>query len=415
MEPTAIQRYANELALLVESDWHQNNLAEAAFPKIAAAALERMPFHAELDAKALFEYGLLYEQKAHQTNPGYSFGDPPLTLCRREHFEVGVLFWLDGTTSIHQHSFSGAFQVLQGTSLHSTYQFSLREEINERLLLGALECVQTELLRKRDIREIAAGSRFIHSLFHLDRPSITLIVRTHSESSHGPQYSYRRPGVALDPFHQSPEKTLRTRLVKSLLSIPDENLLSMVKAVFQKASLEPNLRLLLEIAGLLRERKLKVEGLLEIAIGGRGDLRPLVKELFEDELRVQNITSRRKDIVNEEHRFFLALLLNLPNREAIFTTIADYQSGQSDPAQTLVRWVGELTGIGGENEDKLGLAFDDLKFHVFAGLMFEKEGDDLRQFVLNRLQSQNLPFSEKEFQLAQFVIPELRIFKPLFK
>jgi hypothetical protein len=35
---------------------------------------------------------------------------------------IEALFWVDGTTSIHQHSFSGAFQVLAGKSIHSRYR-----------------------------------------------------------------------------------------------------------------------------------------------------------------------------------------------------------------------------------------------------------------------------------------------------
>src|SRR5581483_12174101 len=39
-----------------------------------------------------------------------------------------------------------------------------------------------------------------HSLFHLDRPSVTVVIRTHRIPGADPQYSYLWPGVAFDPF-----------------------------------------------------------------------------------------------------------------------------------------------------------------------------------------------------------------------
>jgi hypothetical protein len=55
-------------------------------------------------------------------------------------------------------------------------------------------------MRTGDVRQILSGDRFIHSLFHLDRPSVTMVVRTKHDSGTDPQYSYFPPGIAYDPF-----------------------------------------------------------------------------------------------------------------------------------------------------------------------------------------------------------------------
>ena len=128
------------------------------------------------------------------------FGEPPITLFRSRDFAISALVWLDGSTAVHQHGFSGAFRLLEGSSIHVEYNFSVAETITRRLLLGDLQPQGAELLQRGDVRQITAGSDFIHALFHLDRPSVTVVVRTNSESLGVPRFGYFAPGLAYDPF-----------------------------------------------------------------------------------------------------------------------------------------------------------------------------------------------------------------------
>jgi hypothetical protein len=54
-------------------------------------------------------------------------------------FYVEVVFWAEGTTAIHQHSFSGAFQVLVGSSIHTLYGFERGEAVARELADEAAE------------------------------------------------------------------------------------------------------------------------------------------------------------------------------------------------------------------------------------------------------------------------------------
>jgi len=133
--------------------------------------------------------------------PGDScFGQPSLLLHRGHRFAIEVLFWLDGTNVIHQHLFSGAFHVLQGSSVHSRFEFRAGSRVNSGMWLGDVVLTGVELLRRGDTRPIRAGSAGIHSLFHLDRPSVTLLVRTLNEADRQPQLAFVRPFLAFDPF-----------------------------------------------------------------------------------------------------------------------------------------------------------------------------------------------------------------------
>lgn len=184
------------------------------FAEIASAVLADVPMPVGLDATALLEDVVAGRDLPEQEDPRAAFGEPPLTLFRGDEFFVSALYWLDGTTTIHQHSFSGAFRVMCGSSLHVPYRFEPRETVSDQLMLGALEMRAPEILHCGETRAIHYGDAFIHSLFHLDRPSVTAVIRTYSDRS--PQPVYMRPGLAVDPI---PRDNSMIRRLQSLLSL----------------------------------------------------------------------------------------------------------------------------------------------------------------------------------------------------
>src|SRR5206468_3671410 len=144
------------------------------FPDIAAQALLESDLTGRVDSWEIIRWVHTTPDLPRQQDPKGKFGDPPITLFTGARFYIDVYYWLDGTTSIHQHSFSGAFQVLLGSSVHSHYRFKKDREINPYFLIGEVLLQDVSLLTKGKIREIRPGGHFIHSLFHLERPSVTI-------------------------------------------------------------------------------------------------------------------------------------------------------------------------------------------------------------------------------------------------
>lgn len=124
------------------------------------------------------------------------FGEPPITLLQAGNAAIELLLWRTGRTAIHQHSFSGAFCVLDGSSLHCSYGFRPLCELDSQLLLGDVDLLQYEILTKGNARAILPGQKFIHGLFHLESPTITLVARR-AEVSTGTQFAYLRPHAAI--------------------------------------------------------------------------------------------------------------------------------------------------------------------------------------------------------------------------
>jgi len=66
------------------------------------------------------------------------------------------------------------------------------------LLLGEVRTQRLETLTRGDVRRITSGrAGLLNSLFHLDRPSVTLLIRTYGEPWAKPQYDVYPPTIAV--------------------------------------------------------------------------------------------------------------------------------------------------------------------------------------------------------------------------
>ena len=107
-----MNHFFTELGRTVLARWKAQNFALAAFPGIAQTALQEQPPSDNVDLPELVKGFLLNDEQPFQTQSG--FGQPELVVYDDPRFYIQILFWLEGTTDIHQHKFSGAFHVLQG-------------------------------------------------------------------------------------------------------------------------------------------------------------------------------------------------------------------------------------------------------------------------------------------------------------
>lgn len=371
-----------ELGGLITSRWRDKNFNEDVFPAVAAQALSEFHLTGRIDPWDIIRWVHTTSNLPQQMDLQAKFGDPPITLYAGSRFYIDVYFWLDGTTSIHQHSFSGAFQVLLGSSIHSKYLFEAEHEINPHFLTGKIVLGDVTLLAKGDIREIRPGPQFIHSLFHLERPSATITVRSYKTPSASVQFSYKKPFLAVDPFFTEPSLTRKVQTVELLLrmkhpeadkiiaELVDSSDVHTTFAVLEKAFDFLCHRELEEIFGVSRSCD-RFQALLERARSKHGKFADLLAPVFEEDWRQDEITRRRAEIKGEDHRYFLALLLNVPTRKALLRLVKERFPDQ-EPVDLVVDWVRELsiTKIFGSKEPSvLGIEFGDKHLLVFKGLL----------------------------------------------
>ena len=193
-------RFFEDLASELNAAWTTQGREERAFPALAQAALERFAPASTLTPDDLFRWLVETDQLPQQFDPHSSFGNLAVTVATREDFHVDALVWIDATTSIHQHGFSGAFHVLHGSSLHTLWSFKETRHWSDRLKAGQLTVRSTEWLKTGSTpTHHPPGAEMIHSLFHLEAPSLTIVVRTPSSADLSPPLSYERSGLAYDP------------------------------------------------------------------------------------------------------------------------------------------------------------------------------------------------------------------------
>src|SRR3982751_4346888 len=192
----------------------RENFSLAKFPEIARASLDARPPAKRVKLSALVRDFLLSEEQPTQTDS--PFGEPELVVYAHPRFYVQLLFWMDGTTAIHQHEFSGAFHVMHGSSIHAHYEFDKARSVTPYLRVGTVRVKNIDLLEAGRAVPIVSGQRTVHSLFHLDSPSVTVVVRTQHDPGTGPQFNYLPPHIAIDPHFSDTLMTRRKQLLDVL-------------------------------------------------------------------------------------------------------------------------------------------------------------------------------------------------------
>lgn len=277
--------------------------------------------------------------------PNLTFSNFPLTVYSHRDFYIELLTWTQGTTTIHQHSFSGAFKVLLGSSIHSLYEFTKHFSITSDLLRGNVEHISSEYLSEGDVRQITPGTEGLtHRLFHLEKPSVTLVIRTHGEEAYLPQYRLMEPCFAYN--EQKYQNDSLVIMLRKLILVTDTidhgqaleiflaqadsldfpRLLNLYFAVYP--SFTNDHKELSEFYDRLRLRHGQLADDLVEASTRHGRLKRLLK--------TRNITD------DPEIRFFLALLLNMPDRTSILRLVQERYPDKC-PQQLCAKWMYTLS------------------------------------------------------------------------
>jgi hypothetical protein len=330
--------YFEKLGHTVLERWRQQNFSLEVFPELARTAIDEAPPSANVDMQELIHEFLSNDEQPFQSESG--FGQPELIAFNDTRFYIQLLFWMEGTTEIHQHEFSGAFHVMQGSSVHSEFDFVGARSVTPHIRVGDLRVKQVELLETGSTIPITSGRECIHSLFHLDTPSVTLVIRTHHDPGTGPQYNYLPPHIAINPLHADPLTARRKQLIDVLETTHDPNYATYINEMAERLDFERGFNMLRHAMPYLKEID-EWDVILTTFQQKHGELAMGVHATLTESLRRETITQMRHFIVNPEHRFFLALLMNVQNRTDIFALITKRFPDQS-PIETILGWAEEL-------------------------------------------------------------------------
>lgn len=391
----------------IERAWLCRSYDEEIFPRLALDELERDPPLGQVETTDLIDWTFGPFHEFQQPGDRELFGEPPVMLYQAPRFYIEALFWFSGTTSIHQHGFSGAFAVLAGSSVHSHWHFAPERTINSRMLCGRLERVATEILRPGSMRPIDPGNRLIHQLFHLEMPSVTLVLRTSGEKNHLPQFSYLLPGLAIDNFDQDPLRRRRLIFLHNMARGQIDGLAEYARRMVESGDLVA----LYYTFSLLTQSKVDkdlLDELYDIARQRHGETVDLIQQVCEGERRTRVVTALRAKISDPEARFLLALLMLMPDRAAIFETIR-LQFPNAEPLGTIETWLERISG-----KKTIGFNFNNFNRLLFRSLVEGVDMEDLFQRL--RAEFPDQPVAADRDRLREHAKQMARsvLFYPLF-
>jgi len=310
----AVQLF-EDLASELHAAWMQSDRDERNFPTLAERALARFAPATAVTANTLFHWLIETDQLPRQFDPHSSFGNFSLTVATRDDFHIDVLVWTDSTTTIHQHGFSGAFHVLCGSSLHTLWTFEESRRWNDRLKHGQLAVRTTEWLKTGSTRPISPGAGMIHSLFHLESPSITVVVRTPSSATLSPPLNYERSGLAYDPYFDLRRADKVRQLLNLLWASDHPQRMALSEAALRGVDAHSATRIIFAMrTQITTEAQTRLIDILEST---DVELAALLRTTVAGQRRDRLLVELRKQTRSPQHRLLLALVLNLPDRKSI--------------------------------------------------------------------------------------------------
>lgn len=347
-----MQAIFKELGDTVLERWRRENFTLAKFPGIARAALDAALPARRVKLPALVRDFLLNEDQPAQTDS--PFGEPELVVYSHPRFYIQLLFWMDGTTAIHQHEFSGAFHVMHGSSIHAHYEFEEARAVTPYIRVGNLRMKKMEILETGRTIPIVSGQQDIHSLFHLDSPSVTAVVRTQHDPGTGPQLNYLPPHLAIDP-HFGDTLMMRRKQLLDVLDQAEAGYAGLVMEMISDLDFERGFSVLHHCIESLQHLD-QWEPVLRNFEKKHGNLAAGVAATLKEDVRRSVIKSLRSTIIEPEHRFFLALLMNAPARDDLFSLVKQRFPAES-PVDVVLRWVEELMEMSDAGVTILDAAF----------------------------------------------------------
>ena len=363
-------KFFAQLGAQIDEPWRGRDFEHACFPEIAVAALERMPPAEHVSPEDVARWVCTTDALALQRNVGSPFGNPPVTVFSSGQFSIDVLFWLDGTTTIHEHGFCGAFHVLAGSSVESRYRFTTAMRLGDHVRTGELSLVGVEHLRQGNTRPIHPGDALIHALFHLERPSVSVVVRTEGHPFVGPQLNYCRSGLAYDPFFRREHAIRKMQILEMLDKTGSEDRFDIAQKALENEDSLSTLLILDSIASRSAEDP-RFQSVLDAVPERHGPLLARFQKFIDERARERNIASRRRLITRPEHRFLLALLLTVPSRRELLRIVGEAYAGAA-PAETVAAWVAELAAMkapGTDEPNVLGIHLDETSLGVLRHLL----------------------------------------------
>lgn len=312
----------SELGDQILKKWSQFDYTEEALASVSAEILDDACLYRNISMFDILNIAMSQDSSlsAHQVDS--TFGDLQQIVYRHSRFYIEVLYWSEGTTAIHDHAFSGAFCLLQGSSVNVEYSFHEPEKINHHFWLGRLASNVVERLDRGAIKPIYSGQKLIHSVFHLEGPTITVVVRTYQDDDAMPQFEYRGNKIRL-VLDFPVELSKKVQALRFMRSLNYQGFVLNLKRIFTASPLD-------ERYWLYRAFYTQIcqdAELLRFFEDFDNERVHIISRAIREEAVFHKVINMRASVGDTDARYFLALMLNIPSWTELLRYFEQYHSG----------------------------------------------------------------------------------------
>lgn len=307
----------------------ERRLAEFATEALAAESPDE-----KIDAEYMVNWIVQQRTLPKQVNFSYDFGEPPLTVYDSEHFYMEVLFWFPSRTAIHGHGFHGAFRVLAGHSLQTRYRFDAEETPCRGLQLGRLTLSGLDVLDPGSVFTIEPREGLLHSVLHLGRPSLTLVVRSR-QIPDSDQYTYFRNGLAYMHFLDKQRLRRQLDVIDVLRRSDSPRYQRELREFFCRGNAHQRF-MTMDYCRRVTESADKLEETLGALTEEGGDFGKRMRDAVFETFRSDSMWAGIKQFSSKQQRLEIALLELFGSRELAQNAFQKYLGGEWN--ELLARW-----------------------------------------------------------------------------
>ncbi|MFI6309873.1 hypothetical protein ACIBEK_07025 [Nocardia fusca] len=184
-----------EVAAAISEEWHGFDRDIEVFPAVVArhtVQLDLTPFNTLAKQQQL-----LFDSDVRELQTTSSFSDAYFKLYDDGHLWVEVLNWWGSDINIHDHNFSGVQFQLDGKSIDVKYKYSADVTV-DGLEFGGIAPGAVRLWEPGSTSVVLPGDAEPHIVYHLDEPTVSLLIRTHPRPEYSTQHNYFPPGCRAD-------------------------------------------------------------------------------------------------------------------------------------------------------------------------------------------------------------------------
>ncbi|WP_394694477.1 hypothetical protein [Hyphobacterium sp.] len=138
-----------------------------------------------------------------------------IPLFTGPHVRIVAHLWSDAADRLHQHDWTGAFQVLEGQSFNARFDFDAARDAGE-FTLGTLKRRSFAVFDPGHIQPVEEGSSLIHSVVYPGKPGLAISLRVVGQGPKG-AFEYLRPGLRCPSHRRREASAVQIDLLSQML------------------------------------------------------------------------------------------------------------------------------------------------------------------------------------------------------